>query len=91
MPYPDYMDVGIRDLKAHLSEYVQRAHRGEVITVTDRGRPAAVLAPIPGRLRLDDGIREGWVTPPSRDGLGPAVRASAERTIAEVLDEDRST
>jgi prevent-host-death family protein len=32
------MDVGIRELKQHLSEYVDRVERGEVIRITDRGR-----------------------------------------------------
>jgi prevent-host-death family protein len=38
-------DVGIRKLRARLSEYLDRAERGEVVTVTERGRPKAVLGP----------------------------------------------
>ena len=45
------MDVGIRELKAKLSEYLERAAQGERIRVTDRGRPKAVLGPL-----LDDDI-----------------------------------
>jgi len=56
-------DVGIRELKQHLSEYLDRAERGEVLRVTDRGRPKAVLGPVPGRARIEDGIRAGWITP----------------------------
>lgn len=33
--------VGIRELKAHLSEYLRAVERGEQLTVTDRGRPVA--------------------------------------------------
>src|SRR3954451_11382598 len=50
--YDDYMDVAVRELKAKLSAYLQQAAAGEVITVTDRGRPVAVLGPIPGRIDL---------------------------------------
>ena len=39
--------VGIRELKAHLSEYVARAKAGEVIVVTDRGTKVAQLSPVP--------------------------------------------
>ncbi|HBJ73616.1 MAG TPA: type II toxin-antitoxin system prevent-host-death family antitoxin, partial [Actinobacteria bacterium] len=39
------MDVGIRELKAHLSHYVRRASQGETIRVTDRGRTTALLIP----------------------------------------------
>jgi antitoxin (DNA-binding transcriptional repressor) of toxin-antitoxin stability system len=31
--------VGIRDLKAHLSEYIEKARHGESVVVTDRGKP----------------------------------------------------
>ena len=35
--------VGVRELKARLSEYVRRARDGEVVLVTDRGRVVAEL------------------------------------------------
>ena len=65
--------VGIRELKAHLSAYVKWAEAGHDITITDHGRPAArLVAPDPTRadvmqasLRL--AIAEGWISPaPSR-------------------------
>jgi prevent-host-death family protein len=37
------MDVGIRELKAKLSEVLDRAERGEIVTVTDRGRPKVLI------------------------------------------------
>lgn len=51
-------DVGVRELKQRLSEYLDRAERGEVVRVTDRGRPKAVLGPLPGRARIGEGIEE---------------------------------
>lgn len=36
--------VGVRELKAHLSEYLARARAGEVIIVTERGKPVAQLS-----------------------------------------------
>jgi len=83
------MDVGVRELKANLSVWLDRAARGEIVRVTDRGVPKAILAPLPGRLHLDDGVAEGWVRPPAAGGLGPARRARAERSTASVLREDR--
>jgi len=82
-------DVGIRELKQRLSEYLDRAERGEVLRVTDRGRPKAVLGPVPGRARIEDGIRAGWITPGSGSALRPAHRAKASRRVLEVLAEDR--
>ena len=37
--------VGVRELKNRLSEYLRRVADGERVTVTDRGRPIAVIAP----------------------------------------------
>jgi prevent-host-death family protein len=83
------MDVGVRELKARLSEYLDRAAQGEIITVTERGRPKAVLAPLAGQGNIDHGIAEGWVTPSSRRGLRPVTRQRARRSTLDVLDEDR--
>jgi prevent-host-death family protein len=82
-------DVGIRELKQHLSEYLDRAERGEVLRVTDRGRPKAVLGPVPGRARIEDGIRDGWITPGTDAPLGAVRRAKASRRVLDVLAEDR--
>jgi prevent-host-death family protein len=38
--------VGVRELKAHLSECLRRVQAGERLTVTDRGRAVATLAPV---------------------------------------------
>lgn len=84
------MDVGIRDLKARLSEYVERAANGERIRVTDRGRLKAILGPVPGKPRLDEGIAEGWVTPAKgRVPQGPRRRFKGRRSVQEMLDDDR--
>ena len=84
------MDIGIRQLKAHLSEYLERAARGESIRVTDRGQPKAILGPIPGAVRLEEGISKGWVTPPRTNTAPVAIRRgrAAERT-EHVLADDR--
>ena len=83
------MEVGIRELKAQLSEYVRRAEQGEVITVTERGRPCAVLAPVAGRVRIQQGIEEGWITPATRRGLSATVRHPGARSVLDLLGEDR--
>ena len=85
------MDVGVRELKQRLSEYVQRAAHGERITVTDRGRPKAVLGPLPGGDNLERGIAEGWITPPQAAGPLPAppARFQASVSVREMIEEDR--
>lgn len=85
------MDVGVRELKQHLSEYLDRAAKGESIRVTDRGRPKAILGPVPGMARLEQGIAEGWITPGSGGPLTAVKPVAARRSIREVMEEDRGT
>ncbi len=84
------MNVGIRELKAHLSEYVGKAAAGERIIVTDRGKPVAQLSALDDQSTLQRGIEEGWITPPRRSGgLEPITPWPSTLSTAEVLDEDR--
>jgi len=83
------MDVGVRELKQRLSEYLDKASKGEVIRVTDRGVPKAILAPLPGRGRLDEGIAEGWVTAGEEGPVAEVEPATSRRRIADVIGEDR--
>ncbi|HEX9592775.1 MAG TPA: type II toxin-antitoxin system prevent-host-death family antitoxin [bacterium] len=40
------MEVSVRELKNHLSEYLRRMQAGEVVVVTSRGKPLAQLMPV---------------------------------------------
>lgn len=85
------MQVGIRELKLHLSHYLDRAAAGERIAVTDRGRLKALVVPVPGGDDVQRGLSEGWITAPEHEGTLPArpQRARARATIFAILDEDR--
>jgi prevent-host-death family protein len=82
-------DVGVRELKQRLSEYLDRAERGELVRVTERGRPKALLGPLPGRARVEEGVAEGWITRGSGATLGAVRRWKARRRVLDVLGEDR--
>jgi antitoxin (DNA-binding transcriptional repressor) of toxin-antitoxin stability system len=91
--------VGIRELKARLSEYLRDVRRGEVILVTDRNRVVAELRP-PGThaapadddvaYRLDELARSGDVQPSRlrKDGWTwrPPGLGLHPGTAARVLD-----
>lgn len=83
------MEVGVRELKQRLSEFLDRASRGEVIHVTDRGVPKALIVPLPGRYRLDEGVAEGWVKPGTESPAKRVRRARSRLRIADALGEDR--
>jgi prevent-host-death family protein len=45
--------TGIRELRQRASELLRRVEAGETIEITDRGRPVAVLAPLPDQRPID--------------------------------------
>lgn len=84
------MDVAVRELKARLSAYLERAAAGELITVTDRGRPVATLGPLLGDIDLTAAVEAKWVTPSVRRGLRPVRRHTSTVTVNQALTEDRA-
>ncbi|MCL8207483.1 MAG: type II toxin-antitoxin system prevent-host-death family antitoxin [Actinomycetia bacterium] len=87
--------VGIRLLKSRLSEYVNRTRRGEVVVVTDRGKPVARLEP------LDPADTAAWRERAAQWGVAwqggkprgipldaaPVLRP--DQTLARAVEEDR--
>ena len=53
--------VGVRELRQRASELLRLVERGESIEITDRGRPVAMLGPLPedplGRLRASGDLQ----------------------------------
>ena len=44
--------AGVRELRQRASELLRRVEGGETIEITDRGRPVALLAPLPAGSRI---------------------------------------
>ncbi|MGH2705566.1 MAG: type II toxin-antitoxin system Phd/YefM family antitoxin [Actinomycetota bacterium] len=61
------ISVGVRELRQRASELLRRVQAGETIEVTDRGRPVAVLAPLPDAGPLQRLRTAGELNPPSAD------------------------
>ena len=59
--------VGIRELRQRASELLRRVERGESIEITDRGRPVAVLSPLPESSPYQRLLAEGEIARASRD------------------------
>ncbi len=54
--------VGVRELRQRASELLRRVAAGETIEVTDRGRPVALLTPLPDAGPLERLRAAGEVT-----------------------------
>jgi prevent-host-death family protein len=59
--------VGVRELRQRASELLRLVERGETIEITDRGRPVAILAPLPGGSPLERMRAAGDITPVTGD------------------------
>lgn len=65
------VEVGIRELRAHLSRYIRHVEAGEEILVTDRGKPVARITAVNGRSRLEELIAAGIVHRAPKPWKGP--------------------
>lgn len=84
--------VGVRALQQNASAVVSRAAAGEVIEITDRGRPVAQIVPLAGG-RLAALVRAGLARPARRSlrDLPPPLQATiGVPTLGELLAEARA-
>ncbi len=91
--------VGLRELKNRLSEYIRMVHAGEHIRVTDRGHVVAELVPPASATTRDPASalaeleRRGLLRPSTAEGRAryPRFRRLVPAGTAQrVLDEDRA-
>jgi len=82
-------EVGIRDLRDHLSRYLERVQAGEEVVVPDRGRAIARMLPLRGERTIDRLIREGRVRPaPTQERSLPTPR-STKGTVSDLIADQR--
>ncbi|MGH8581882.1 MAG: type II toxin-antitoxin system Phd/YefM family antitoxin [Gammaproteobacteria bacterium] len=95
------MQVTVRDLKNHLSEYLRRVQAGEEIIVTSHGRRVArfsAVAEASGKIDPEEAAiarlrAQPWIRP----GKGGKIEAAehpirwkpGEKTLSEIVMEDR--
>jgi len=85
--------VGVRELKNHLSKYLKRIKEGEWLTVTERGRPIALISP-PTHIQPDRYTEELILKGLARWGGGkpkgsrrpPRIKG---QSVAQAVIEDR--
>ena len=88
--------IGVRQLQQNAATVVRRVRRGERIEITDRGRPVAVLSPLPTGDPLDILESAGRVDRAEGDllALGEPLRlkrgaVSASSRLARLRAEER--
>jgi prevent-host-death family protein len=82
-------EIGVRELHDRLSEHLGRVEQGAEIMVTRRGEPIARLSGVNGEDPLDDLVRRGLVTPPSRTRRSRQARVEALGSVSDLVAEQR--
>ena len=81
--------TGIRELRQRASELLRRVEAGETIEITDRGRPVAVLAPLPDqrpieRLRMSGDLETARAN--LKDLPEPLILAPRQEAPSSILE-----
>jgi prevent-host-death family protein len=79
--------VGVRELRQRASELLRLVESGETIEITDRGRPVAVLSPVPSGSPLEQLRATGAVSQATGDldDLPPPLVSRAMELPSAVL------
>jgi prevent-host-death family protein len=79
------MDIAVSELRAHLSEYLDRARAGDEVIITDRGIPVARLLGLTATATLERLATDGTIgraAPPRRP-------TASGRPVADQVSDQR--
>lgn len=79
-----------REMRNHSGDLLRRVEQGESVTVTNHGRPVAVIRPI-GRTTLDELEEQGQIRKAVRSlrRLREIVRVKSDLPTSELIAESR--
>jgi prevent-host-death family protein len=85
-------DIGVRELRQQASRYLRRVAAGESFTVTDYGKPVAVLAPTMDAVRAQSEavvqrLVDAGVYPSAADAVADDVRHLVELAQRRLIGE----
>lgn len=84
------IEVGVRELKNHLSRYLSGVQEGTDVIVTDRGKPVARLVGVDAATdRLGQLIALGVVQPPRRSTRSVPKRVVPVGNVSALVAEQR--
>lgn len=88
---------GVKEIRDHFTRYLKRVKLGEEIVVTERGKPIALLRPIPEGTSLQEklelGAMKGLIRLPQKDEnipLHKKIRLKG-KSLTDIILEERET
>ncbi|HET9969779.1 MAG TPA: type II toxin-antitoxin system prevent-host-death family antitoxin [Streptosporangiaceae bacterium] len=86
------MDVAVSELRAHLSDYLDRARAGDEVVITDRGVPVARLLGLTADATLERLAADGVIAHAAAGPRPPASgrpRPRPRRPVADLVSDQR--
>jgi prevent-host-death family protein len=85
------MDVAVSELRAHLSEYLDRARAGDEVVITDRGVPVARLLGLTATATLERLAADGVIgrAAAQRPRASGQSRPRPRRPVADQVSDQR--
>lgn len=83
------MEIGVRELRANLSRWLERVKEGEEIVVTERGKPIARIVPEEREHPFDRLVAEGAITPAKRPKRPAPEPVKVKGLVSEFVIRDR--
>ncbi len=88
------MTVGVRELRAQLSNYLRQVKAGATVVITEQGKPVGRIVPIKSMVEAQgQELLQAGLVAWSGDKLvpmAPVARTRGKRTVAELLLENRN-
>jgi prevent-host-death family protein len=82
-------EVGVRELRDHLSRYLEHVQSGEELVITDRGRAIARVVPVGAERVIDRLVREGLIVPAEQRTRRRAKPIHTAGTVSDLIAEQR--
>ena len=82
-------EVGVRELRDHLSRYLEHVQSGEELVITDRGRAIARVVPVGAERVIDRLVREGLIVPAEQRTRRRPKPIQAAGTVSDLIAEQR--
>lgn len=86
------MDVAVTELRAHLSDWLERARGGNELVITDRGVPVARLVGLGSTSTLERLVAEGVIgraAAPQRPVASGRSRPRPRRPLSDQVSDQR--
>lgn len=84
------MEAGVRELRDHLSRYLEVVREGHEVTVTDHGKAVARLVPLDQPRAIDRLISDGVISRAQHSKRSrTAPRINARGTVSDLVAEQR--